>query len=120
MRSLIARCKWSVFNQASKNTRAMVSNFAVASTTSRAAADKDALIQHRELFCSVSEAKQGLCELKPNGMQAWDASYSGPFGEQTMTPDVELAAYNYITNMVDTRASNEINCKTEACTRRGC
>ena len=64
----------------------------------------------------MSEAKQGLCELKPNGMQAWDASYSGPFGEQTMTPDVELAAYNYITNVVDTRAPNGINCKTEACT----
>jgi len=105
-----------VFNQAAKNTREMVSSFAVASTTSRAAADKDVLAQHRELFCSVSEAKQGLCELKPNGMQAWDASYSGPFGEQTMTPDVELAAYNYITNVVDTRAPNGINCETEACT----
>jgi hypothetical protein len=104
-----------VFNQASKNTLAMVSSFAAASVPSRAAADKDVLTQHRELFCSVSEAKQGLCELKPNGMQAWDASYSGPFGEQTMTPDVELAAYNYITNVVDSRVPDGINCKSEAC-----
>lgn len=104
-----------VFNQASKNTREFVSNFAVASTSSRAAADLDVLTQHREFFCSVSEAKQGLCEVKPSGMQAWDASYSGPFGEQTMTPDVELAAFNYITNVVDTRAPNGINCKSEAC-----
>ena len=104
-----------VFNQASKNTREFVSNYSTASAVSRAAADQDVLAQHRELFCTVSEAKQGMCELKPNGMQGWDASYSGPFGEQTMTPDVELAAFNYITNVVDTRAPSGINCKSEAC-----
>lgn len=103
------------FNQAAKNTRVFVSNFASASTPSRAGAQRDVLTQHRELFCSVSEAKQGMCKLNPNGMQAWDASYAGPFGEQTMTPDVELAAFNYITNVVDTRAQNGINCKSEAC-----
>lgn len=104
-----------VFNQAAKNTRGFVSNFAAASTASNAESETNTLSQHRELFCSVSEAKQGLCELKPNGMQAWDASYSGPFGEQTMSPDVELAAFNYITNLVDTRAPDGINCKSEAC-----
>ena len=109
------RLQVEVINQSEKNARVLVSNFASASTPARAAADRDGLTQHRELFCSVSEAKQGLCELKPNGMQGWDASYSGPFGEQTMTPDVELAGYNYITNVVDTRASHSINCKSEAC-----
>lgn len=110
------RLQVEVVNQAAKNTRVLVSNYAAASTPSRAAADRDVLNQHRELFCSVSEAKQGLCELKPNGMQGWDASYSGPFGEHTMTPDVELAGYTYITNLVDTRAPHGINCKSEACT----
>lgn len=104
-----------VFNQSARNTREFVSNYAAASTPSRAAAEQGVLNQHRELFCSVSEAKQGLCELKPNGMQGWDSSYAGPFGEQTMTPDVELAAFNYITHLVDTRAPAGIDCKTEAC-----
>ena len=110
------RLQVEVVNQSAKNARVLVSNFAAASTPSRAAAEKAVLTQHREMFCSVSEAKQGLCELKPNGMQAWDSSYSGPFGEQTMTPDVELAAYNFITNVVDTRAPHGINCKSESCT----
>lgn len=109
------RLQVEVVNQSSVNTRVFVSNFATASTASRAAADRDVLIQHRELFCSVSEAKQGLCELQPNGMQGWDASYAGPFGEQTMSPEVELAAFNYITNVVDTRAPHGINCTSEAC-----
>lgn len=110
------RLQVEVVNQAAKNTRVLVSNYAAASTPSRAIAERDVLNQHREMFCSVSEAKQGLCELKPNGMQGWDASYSGPFGEQTMTPDVELAGYTYITNLADTRAPHGINCKSEACT----
>lgn len=109
------RLQVEVVAQAARNTRVLVSNYAAASTPSRAAAERDVLNQHRELFCSVSEAKQGLCELKPNGMQGWDASYSGPFGEQTMTPDVELAGYTYITHLADTRAPLGINCKSEAC-----
>jgi len=104
-----------LFAQASKNEKEFVSNFASVSTPSRADADKTMREQHRQLFCSVSEAQQGLCELKPNGMQAWDASYAGPFGQPTMTPDVELAAYAYITNIVDTRPAHGINCKSEAC-----
>lgn len=103
------------FHQSSKNTLEFVSNFAVASAKSRVAADQGMLEQHREFFCSVSEAKQGLCDLKPNGMQSWNSSYAAPFGEQTLTPDVELAGFNYISNVVDTRATDDINCKSEAC-----
>ena len=104
-----------VFNQAAKNTREFLTAYSSASTESRAAADRDVLLQHREFFCSVSEAKQGLCELNPNGMQGWDSTYSGPFGEHTMTPDIELAAFNYVANLADTRAPKGINCKSEAC-----
>lgn len=104
-----------VTHQANKNALGFVTNFASASTSSRADADRDTLDQHRDFFCSVSEAKQGLCELKPNGMQGWDSSYSGPFGQLTMTPEGELAAANYITNLVDARPPEGINCKSQAC-----
>lgn len=104
-----------VSHQADKNRHWMLNNFVNASASSRVVADRNALEQRRTLFCSVSEAKQGLCELVPNGMQSWDSSYAGPFGEQTMTPDVEIAAYSYIANVVDTRPPDGINCKSEAC-----
>ncbi len=104
-----------VFDQAAKNTRGFINAYASAGTPSRAAANKDSLVQHRELFCTVSEAKQGLCELKPNGMQGWDASYAGPYGEDRVTPDVELAAYSYVAHLADTRPAKGINCKSEAC-----
>ena len=103
------------FNQAARNTRLFVSSYATVGADSRVTAQRDVLQQRRELFCSVSEAKAGLCELKPNGMQGWDTMYDGPFGNLTMTPDFELAAANYIANLADIRAPKSIYCKSEAC-----
>lgn len=104
-----------VTHQAVLNAGRFTRSYANQRAESKVAAQRDVLQQRREFFCSVSEGKQGLCELKPNGMQGWDTNYDGPFGNLTMTPDIELAAANYIANLADLRPSKAIYCKTEAC-----
>lgn len=78
-------------------------------------ADAEALSLHRKNYCTVSEAKQGLCALTANGMQGWDADYSGPFGEKTLAPEGEIAGYAYASMVSDVRAESQIDCKSSAC-----
>lgn len=82
---------------------------------SRAAADQSALAMHRDTYCTVSEAKQGLCALSPNGMQGWDLDYAGAFSEKTLAPEGEAAAYAYTAMITDTRAEAQIDCSSAAC-----
>lgn len=71
--------------------------------------------RHTELYCSVSEAKQGMCELKPNAMQGFDSNYAAVTSEPTLSPEMELAGYDYITNLVYETNSIPKDCATEAC-----
>lgn len=82
---------------------------------SKAAADQAALAMHRDTYCTVSEAKQGMCTLNANGMQGWDVDYAGPFSEKTLAPEGEAAAYAYTAMITDQRAEAQIDCTSAAC-----
>jgi len=93
----------------------LMASYASQRVGSRAAADQSALDMHRDTYCTVSEAKQGLCTLSPNGMQGWDVDYSGAFSEKTLAPEAETAAYAYTAMITDTRAEAQIDCHSTAC-----
>jgi hypothetical protein len=100
---------------ARKDARTLMESYSAARVGSSIEKDNEALDTHRKYYCTVSEAKQGMCELYPNGMQWWDTNYSGPFGESTLSPDSELAAYAYTQMVLDTRAEAVIDCKSASC-----
>ena len=102
-------------HQANLDSRFFMGSYVNSMTADRLMGEAAILNQRREWFCSVSEAKQGICKLSPNGMQAWDTSYAGAFSEPTMTPDVELAAFAFATNLSDVRPSKGIYCKSADC-----
>ncbi|UXI68374.1 hypothetical protein [Tahibacter amnicola] len=70
---------------------------------------------HRQVYCSLDEAEQGLCTLSPNGMQSWDVDYAGAFSGPTLAPEGELAAYAYASMLADQRADAIIDCMTPDC-----
>lgn len=102
-------------SQRDKDASHLMASFASQRVGSRAVADTDRLNMHRDTYCTVSEAKQGMCTLSPNGMQGWDVNYSGAFGEKTLAPEGEVAAYAYAAMISDTRAEAQTDCKTTAC-----
>lgn len=93
----------------------LMRSFANGRVASRVAASREKWEMRQQTYCSVSEAKQGLCELSANGMQAWDSDYSGPFSERSLSPEGELAGYAYAAMLADTRAPETIDCGTPAC-----
>lgn len=82
---------------------------------SSAQADIERVNQHRSTYCTVSESRMGACEVKPNGLQGWDVNYAAPFGQKTLAPEGELAAYAYVAMITDVRAPKAIDCSTVAC-----
>ncbi len=66
-------------------------------------------------FCSVSEAKQGICKLKPNGMQSWDSNYSSFYSQQSLTPTSEIAALNYVNMTTSNTPLVSSDCKSVEC-----
>lgn len=101
--------------QAEKDTAHLMQNFANTRVTKASVTDALVLASRRDTYCTVSEAKQGLCELIPNGMQGWDANYSGAFNERTLAPEGELAAYAYTAMVADSRATADLDCDSLAC-----
>lgn len=87
-------------------------NTRVAST---AEAELDRMNLHREHYCTVSESRMGACQVKPNGLQGWDVNYAASFGQKTLAPEGELAAYAYIAMVADVRAPKGIDCTSAAC-----
>jgi len=70
---------------------------------------------HKDNYCTVSEAKQGVCTLSPNGMQGWDTNYGAAFADKTSSPEVELATYAYAAMLSDERADLAVGCSSVAC-----
>ena len=102
-------------SQAEKDKGRLMATFASTRVGTRAAADAETLGVHRQTFCTVSEAKSGLCELTANGMQGWDANYAGAFGEFTLSAEGELGGYAYAAMVADKRAEAATDCMTLAC-----
>ncbi|HEN3280861.1 TPA: hypothetical protein U5D21_002708 [Yersinia enterocolitica] len=101
--------------QSRKDAMSLMQNFTSKRISSQAAADTEIISIHKDVYCTVGEAKAGSCTLKPNGMQGWDSNYSGAFTQRTMSPDAELAAYAYTAMITDTRAPQAIDCKSASC-----
>lgn len=102
-------------SQRDKDTARLMANYAAQRVSSRASADQETLAMHRDTYCTVSEARQGMCSLNANGMQGWDMDYAGPFSEKTLAPEGEVAAYAYTAMITDQRAEAHIDCTTVAC-----
>lgn len=102
-------------SQSSKDAAKLMSTYSSRRVGSRAEADREIFDIHRSTYCTVSEAKQGICELTGNGMQGWDLNYAGAFTEKTLAPEGEVAAYAYVSMITDHRAEASSDCTTSAC-----
>lgn len=102
-------------SQQQMDANRLMASYASTRVGSRAQADGDRLAMHRNTYCTVSEARSGLCTLTANGMQGWDVNYQGAFGEDTLAPEGEVAGYAYAGMITDTRAEAKIDCSSTAC-----
>lgn len=75
------------------------------------------LEMHKQNFCTTSEAQQGSCSFKFNGMQGYDMHYGTIARNYTMHEDLELAAWAYVSNLVgrSVTPSVRLQCKSVAC-----
>ncbi|MEA9392203.1 hypothetical protein SJI19_16890 [Acerihabitans sp. TG2] len=99
----------------SKNQLVLMQNYATRRYTAQSEADAERLSIHHDTYCSASEATAGACELKANGMQAWDSDYAGAFNQETLSPEAELAGYAYVSNITDERIATSQDCTSAAC-----
>lgn len=102
-------------SQRDKDRGHLMRTFSSSRVTSQANANKQVLSAHRAHYCTASEAKQGMCEMAPNGMQGWDSNYAGAFNEATLSPEAELAGYAYVAMVSDFRAGEKTDCMDVAC-----
>jgi hypothetical protein len=93
----------------------LMGTFASTRVASKSHADRERLALRKDSYCTVGEARSGMCELKANGMQGWDSNYGGPFGERTLAAEGELAGYAYAAMVADVRAAGALDCKSKAC-----
>ncbi|MCL2875365.1 MAG: hypothetical protein FWF12_03545 [Betaproteobacteria bacterium] len=95
--------------------RKLMTSYAAGRVSSRIEAQSNWLKNHHAHYCTVSEAKQGMCQLTADGMQGWDTNYAGAFMELTLAPEAELAAYDYAASLIDARAEAGIDCESADC-----
>jgi len=93
----------------------LMGTFASTRVASASKAEAERIGLHRSDYCTIAEARAGMCELKANGMQGWDTNYGGAFGEQTLSAEAELAGYAYAAMVADTRAPAALDCRSSAC-----
>lgn len=93
----------------------LMGTFASTRVASAAAAEGERISVHRASYCTIAEARAGMCELKANGMQGWDTNYGGAFGERTLSAEAELAGYAYAAMVADARAPAALDCRSSAC-----
>ncbi len=93
----------------------LIATFASTRVATSAQGELERIALHRNSYCSVSEARMGMCQLRADGMQGWDVNYGGAFGERTLAAEGELAGYAYAAMVSDARAPAAIDCKSSAC-----
>ena len=100
------------------DTQALMASYAGARVGDPSQAVQQQWARHRDTYCTVAEAKikpTPACQLVPNGMQGWDSNYAGAFSETTLSPETELAAYDYAATLIDQRSTLLSACKETAC-----
>jgi len=95
--------------------RKLMASYASSRVGTRAGAQNDWQKNHRANYCTVSEAKQGMCKITADGMQGWDTNYAGAFTELTLAPEAELAAYDYAATLIDVRSDAVTDCNSADC-----
>jgi hypothetical protein len=103
------------WSQVALDRSKLMGTFASARVADQGRAERERLALHLDSYCTVGDAKAGMCQLKANGMQGWDVNYGGAFGESTLPAEGELAGYAYAAMVSDTRADQAIDCKSTAC-----
>lgn len=93
----------------------LMGTFASNRVADKSRAEAERLALHKDSYCTIGDARSGICELKANGMQGWDANYGGAFGERTLPAEGELAGYAYAAMVADVRAPAALDCKSAAC-----
>lgn len=101
--------------QSQRDASRLMQSYSNSRVGSQVVADRERLAMHRDTYCTVSEARQGMCELSPNGMQGWDVNYAMAFGEKTLGPEGEVAGYAYAAMITDVRAAASIDCPSVEC-----
>lgn len=103
------------WSQVALDRSKLMGTFASTRVADPARGERERLALHLDSYCTVGNAKAGICTLKANGMQGWDVNYGGAFGESTLPAEGELAGYAYAAMVSDTRAAAAIDCKSTAC-----
>jgi hypothetical protein len=103
------------WHQVSLDRSKLMATFASTRVADQAHAERERMALHRDSYCTISEAKVGMCQLRPNGMQGWDVNYAGAFVERTLPAEGELAGYAYAAMVTDTRAPAVADCKSASC-----
>ena len=103
------------WEQATLDRSKLMGTFASTRVASTSEGERERITLHRDNYCTIAEARSGMCALKANGMQGWDSNYAGAFGEQTLAAEGELAGYAYAAMVADTRAPAALDCKSTAC-----
>jgi hypothetical protein len=93
----------------------LMGTFSSTRVASRGHAERERMALRKDSYCTVGEARSGMCELKANGMQGWDSNYGGAFGERTLAAEGELAGYAYAAMVSDVRAPAALDCTSKAC-----
>ena len=101
--------------QAELDSGKLMQSFADSRQHSATQARDNIMKKLKDEYCTVSEARQGICELRGNGMQGWNRNSAGAFSFETMSPEAENAAYDYA-ELVSSPARDEvIECEGAAC-----
>lgn len=103
------------WSQVSLDRSKLMGTFASNRVADKSHAERERIALRKDSYCTVGEAKSGMCQLKANGMQGWDANYGGAFGERTLPAEGELAGYAYAAMVADVRAPAVLDCKSKAC-----
>ena len=101
--------------QAEQDGARLIENFSQIHAKRAMERRREMLERLKGTYCTVSEARQGICTLQGNGMQGWDRNYAGAFSKGTLGPEEEIAAYDYA-HMVSVVDGDEIaDCEGAAC-----
>ena len=103
------------WSQVALDRSKLMSTFASTRVGGKDMAERERVALRKDSYCTVGEAKSGMCHLKANGMQGWDANYAGAFGERTLPAEGELAGYAYAAMVADVRAPAALDCRSKAC-----
>ena len=103
------------WSQVSFDRSKLMGTFASTRVADKSRAERERIALRKDSYCTIGEAKSGMCELKANGMQGWDSNYGGAFGERTLPAEGELAGYAYAAMVADVRAPAALDCKSKAC-----